>query len=388
MSEHYDIIVVGAGPSGSTAARFAVEGGTKVLLIERKRDIGIPVRCAEGVSEKPLREFIEPQSSFIRNYISRVRLFAPNDIPVVLTPLNSGYILDRRVFDRKLAEIAAEKGAEIITSCTAIEIEKQSDGTVDLLMFHRGREIKANCKIIIGADGVESRVGRWFGLETVTTIHNTEGALEYVITHPNINRKFCDFYFGAEIAPGGYLWVFPGEENTASVGLGCAGDKLVRNSLRNLLNKFIDRKYPGAKIISEVAGGIPVQATLKEIIADNLMLVGDAARQVNPMTGAGIINGMIGGKIAGETASNAINNGSWKREDFVGYQEKWHKRIGTDHQKFFKMKEVINRFSDNSLNKIADTINSLPEDERTLRKVFMTALFKHPTLLGELRHLF
>ena len=118
------------------------------------------------------------------------------------------------------------------------------------------------------------------------------------------------------------------------------------------------------------------------------MLVGDAARQVNPMTGAGIINGMIAGKIAGITASESINMRSWKKDDFRDYPKEWHQRIGSNHEKYFKMKEVVNKFSDESLNQIAETINSLPESKRTLRKVFMTALIKHPLLLGELRHLF
>jgi len=384
----YDVIVIGAGPSGSTAARFAAEGGCKVLLVERKRDIGIPVRCAEGVSEPPLKEFIDSHPSFIRNRISEIRLFAPNDIAVVLTPVNSGYILDRRVFDRELARLAIVNGAEVATSCAAIGIKRLDNGTVDVKVLHRGSETTVNCKIIIAADGVESRVGRWFGVKTVTTLHNTEGALTYVLSHPEIDNRYCDFYFGTEVAPGGYLWVFPGGDHSASVGIGCAGDCLRGKSLHEFLDRFIQRKYGGAKILSEVAGGIPVQATLKEIIADNLMLVGDAARQVNPMTGAGIINGMIAGKIAGITASESIKMRSWKKDDFRDYPKEWHQRIGSNHEKYFKMKEVVNKFSDESLNQIAETIYSLPESKRTLRKVFMTALIKHPLLLGELRHLF
>jgi digeranylgeranylglycerophospholipid reductase len=255
-------------------------------------------------------------------------------------------------------------------------------------MLHKGDEMRVNCKIVVGADGVESRVGRWFGLKTVTTLHNTEGALQYTLNHPEVNSRYCDFYFGANVAPGGYLWVFPGGDQTASVGLGCAGDQLRKRSLRELLNKFVKAKFPGAKILSEVAGGIPVQATLKEITGDNVLLAGDAARQVNPMTGAGIINGMIGGSIAGTVAGKCVKNGSWTKDDFRSYPEKWRQRIGENHERFFKMKEVVNRFSDDELNKIADAINTLPPDKRNLKKVFMVALVKHPSLLGALKHLF
>ncbi len=387
MKNKYDVVVVGAGPSGSTAARFAAEGGADVLLIERKRDIGIPVRCAEGVSEKPLEEFIKPHPSFIRNYIREIRLFPPNDKYVLLTPVNKGYILDRRVFDRELAKLAVREGADLATSCMGKSAERCNDGTINVNMLYKGEKISVNCKIIIGADGVESRVGRWLGLKTVTALRNTEGALQYVLTHPEINNRYCDFYFGKDVAPGGYLWVFPGDDSAASVGLGCAGNAIKGKSLRVLLDSFVERKYPGAKILSEVAGGIPVQATLKHITADNLMLSGDAARQVNPMTGAGIINGMIGGKLAGQTAAEAVKRGDWTEEGLKDYPEKWHERIGKNHERFYRIKEVINKFSDETFNKISDSMNSLPGEDRTLKRVFMTALVQHPTLLMELRHL-
>ncbi|MBD3234185.1 MAG: geranylgeranyl reductase family protein [candidate division Zixibacteria bacterium] len=387
MKNKHDVVVIGAGPSGSTAARFASEGGCDVLLIERKRDIGIPVRCAEGVSEEPLKEFIQPHPSFIRNYIREIRLFPPNDIYVLLAPVNKGYILDRRVFDRELAKLAVRAGTDLKTSCMGQSAKRCDDGTVNVSMLFKGEKISVNCKIIIGADGVESRVGRWLGLKTVTALRNTEGALQYVLTHPEIDKRYCDFYFGKDVAPGGYLWVFPGDDNVASVGLGCAGNAIKGKTLRVLLDTFVESKYPGAKILSEVAGGIPVQATLKEITIDNMMLSGDAARQVNPMTGAGIINGMIGGKLAGQTAAEAIKKGDWTKEGLKDYPAMWHERIGKDHERFYKIKEVVNKFSDDTFNKISDSMNSLPGEDRTLKRVFMTALVKHPSLLMELRHL-
>ncbi|MCP4631936.1 MAG: NAD(P)/FAD-dependent oxidoreductase, partial [candidate division Zixibacteria bacterium] len=338
MSKSYDIVVVGAGPTGSTAARFAAEGGANVLLIDRKRDIGIPVRCGEGVSKEPLKEFIEPHPSFVRNSVDQIRLFPPNGNSVVLTPDKSGYILDRRVFDRELSLIAANSGADLLTSCAACQIKRVDDSTVNVFVSHHGDKKVINCKIVIGADGVESRVGRMLGIETATTLHNTEGALQYVISHPEINTQYCDFYFGNNVAPGGYLWVFPGENNIASIGLGCAGDELIHKSLHQLLDNFMNKTYPGAKILSEVAGGIPVQATLEEITADNILLCGDAARQVSPITGGGIINGMVGGKLAGITAAHAIENGSWKKSDFEEYPKEWHNRIGENHNKYYKMK--------------------------------------------------
>ena len=111
MREAYDVVVVGGGPAGCTAARVAAEGGASVLVVERDPDIGVPVRCAEGVGAAGLREFVEPEPSFCRQLITHYHLIAPNGecVEVAMSDAD-GYVLDRKVFDRRVAEGAASAG--------------------------------------------------------------------------------------------------------------------------------------------------------------------------------------------------------------------------------------------------------------------------------------
>ena len=111
----FDVIVVGGGPAGSTAARYAAMGGAEVLLLEKDREIGVPVRCGEAVSDAGLKIFVEPQESWINATVTRMRLVSPSGLTVDMDLGEKGYILDRRVFDRDLAHYAAAEGAQIVT---------------------------------------------------------------------------------------------------------------------------------------------------------------------------------------------------------------------------------------------------------------------------------
>jgi digeranylgeranylglycerophospholipid reductase len=388
MKTDFEIVVIGGGPAGTTAARFASIGGAKVLLVERKREFGVPTRCAEGVGEKGLAEFLEPDPSFISRRLKGARLISPDGTGVELTVEESGFILERKIFDRKLAELAGEAGTEIWLNSQVTSIERAGDHGWRTKVSQNGTTRMVTSKIVIAADGVESRVGRWAGFRTALSLHNIESGLQYQIYDESVDQDFCELYFGAKVAPAGYLWCFPKGEGVGSVGVGLAADHLKGKTAKSLLDDFLRKKFPNARIISMVAGGIPVSATLKEIVGDGIMLVGDAARQVNPMTGAGILNGMIAGKLAGQVAASAIKEGDTSKKRLKEYQKLWHQRVGRIHRAYYIIKEGVIRLSDDSLNRTAQVLLDLPLDKRTLRRVFIAALSRNPKLLLELRHIF
>ena len=113
LKKEYDIVVVGAGPAGSMAARFAVEKGLSVLVLEKDRDVGYPVRCGEAVSKAGIEEFITPNEKFIASTIDKFCMVSPNGTEVVIPLEQIGYVLERRIFDYELAKQAAKYGAEI-----------------------------------------------------------------------------------------------------------------------------------------------------------------------------------------------------------------------------------------------------------------------------------
>ncbi|MFH1526466.1 MAG: NAD(P)/FAD-dependent oxidoreductase, partial [Bacteroidota bacterium] len=114
-NKEYDIIVVGAGPAGSMAARFAAEQGVSVLVLEKDRDVGYPVRCGEAISKAGVEEFIPSNDKFIASKIDKFSMLSPDGTELIIPLEESGYILERRIFDYELAKTAVSAGAEIIT---------------------------------------------------------------------------------------------------------------------------------------------------------------------------------------------------------------------------------------------------------------------------------
>ncbi|MCX7984997.1 MAG: NAD(P)/FAD-dependent oxidoreductase [Bacteroidetes bacterium] len=383
----YDIIVVGAGPAGSTAARYAAAEGASVLVLEKDRDVGYPVRCGEAVSHEGLIQFIDPDPRWIATTVTRFRLVAPNGCAVEPKLDGRGYILERRLFDYVLAQRAVQEGAHVVTKAYVYDLLRSSDGTVcgvKVVVKERTYEIRA--KIVIAADGVESRVGRWAGISTNCSIKDMESCAQVTITGITVEPDRLDFYFGSTVAPDGYLWVFPKGNHTANVGIGISVEAAKRRSALQYLQQFLETHFPHASILTQIAGGVPCAKTNSVLVKNNVMLVGDAAHQVNPISGGGIISGMIGGMIAGQVAGRAIQQQNFALLD--EYPALWHKRLGWRHELFYSIKEVISNFTDDTLNSIAESVLKLPEDKRTLGGIFRVALWNKPSLLLDLAKLF
>ncbi len=386
FEERYDVIVVGGGPGGSTAARTAAQGGLKTLMLEKDRDIGIPVRCAEGVSLERIKSFIEIDNKFIDDYIHTVRFIAPSGIALQINVNNEiGVVLNRKVFDLELAKLAASAGANVFTRCCVTGIRREGK-LIEVMFEHFGKLYSAKTNILIGADGVETMVGRWAGLKTRIPLTDIETCYQYLLFHPDIKEGCSDFYFGNEVAPGGYLWIFPKGGNCANVGLGInysrAKGKL--KHAKEFLDKFIHKKYPGASILSSIAGSVPSARVPKRIVDDNVMLVGDAALQADPLTGGGIASAIIAGKHAGKTAIDAHNKGDFSQKLLNKYHKLWHNEIGKRFVINYRLKLAVFKLTDDTFNRAAVVLNKIPFEERSLTKVFQTALSNEPKLMMDI----
>jgi digeranylgeranylglycerophospholipid reductase len=149
------------------------------------------------------------------------------------------------------------------------------------------------------------------------------------------------------------------------------------------LREFIDKKFSGASIQTMVAGGVPVMPTLKQIVRDGFMLVGDAAHQANPISGGGIANAMIAGRIAGRVAAEAVRAGDVSERKLSAYPKEWRKAEGKINERFYRIKKAVDRFTDEDLNRTARMLLSVPTEERTVLQVFKKALYKNPKLIFE-----
>lgn len=386
MKNEYDIVVIGAGPAGSMAARFAAEKDVSVLILEKDRDVGYPVRCGEAISKAGVEEFIQPDEKWITAKISKFSLNAPDGTECIIEFGDAGYVLERRIFDYELAKTAASAGAEILTRAYVNGLLFSDDKVCGVKYEYRGEQKEVKAKVVIAADGVESRVGRWAGIKTYIDFRHMESCAQVTAANINTNEDTLYFYFGKDVAPQGYFWVFPKGGNCANIGLGVSGSIGKKKSALSFLNEFMERHYPGAPILTSIAGGVPSTQTLDKISAPGIIIVGDAARQVNPLSGGGIASGMIGGSIGGRIAAGAIKMNNL--DHILTYDKAWHDRLGKRHETFNRIKEGIYNFSDDKFNNIAHSFNKIPKEKRTLGRVFTVALINNPSLLIDVAKVF
>ncbi|MDP3066418.1 MAG: NAD(P)/FAD-dependent oxidoreductase [Methanobacteriaceae archaeon] len=355
-----DVLVIGAGPAGSSAAKHAALNGAEVLMIDKKSEIGAPKRCGEGVSKEGLKKLrIEPNPRWVTKELSGVRMVSPNGTDVVLDDEKvklpeAGYILERKVFDKYMAMDAGRAGVQIMIKTLATGIERDGDGII-VYAEHMGYSLKIQTKIVIAADGPESRVGRWAGLKTSMKPKNMESCAQFEMVNVEMEEPDCiEFHFGS-VAPGGYAWIFPKGDDIANVGLGILNTVTDKTAYQHLL-EFVDQcpATQNAQPVELNIGGDPVGGLIKELLADNILVVGDAAGMVNPLTGGGIASGMTGGLIAGEVAAKAIKNNDWSAKGMEEYKNRCQEEIGDSFKKYLKAKDYMLSLTDEELNTIAE----------------------------------
>ncbi|MDD5615639.1 MAG: NAD(P)/FAD-dependent oxidoreductase [Candidatus Methanoperedens sp.] len=392
MKDRYDVIVVGAGPGGSIAAKTCAEGGLDVLMIEKRQEIGDPVRCAEGVGKDALLKHIEPDTKWIATEVKGSVLIAPDGTEIKMSEdassnMKVGYVLERKIFDRTLAQKAAMAGAEVMVKTRATGLLRSNGMVTGINAMYMGETHEIKADIVIGADGIESKVGRWGGIDTSLKPGDIETGVQFLVS--NIDPgEYNTFYLGEKYAPGGYQWIFPKGEHTANVGLGILGSKSGNIRAISLLHRFLEINMPQAKIIEMVVGGVPVSGPIKQTVTNGLILVGDAARQSDPLTGGGITNAMDAGKMAGEVCIKAKERGDYSVKTLKEYEDGWRATIGKEISRSLKVKNLFIRLSDEQLNQLAHSLDGV--DARTMElPKFLAVLFKkNPKLLWELRSLF
>ncbi len=379
-----DLLVVGAGPAGAVAAWHAKQAAPEldVVLLERDRAIGAPVRCAEGVGDAGLREFVNPDGAdWVSRRITDVIFEAPDDTQVLLADCGLGWILERTRFDAHLAAQAAAAGAEVLVGAEATGMSRDGDERWHVRVKERGRDETYRARVVIGADGVETMVGRWAGLDTRVPARDMESCAQYVLQGIDVNPDAIYLQFSNAIAPGGYAWIFPKGVGVANVGLGLVALRTDGRNARQYLDAWVARRFPHAARTGYTVGGVIVHTTIKKTVADGVMVAGDAAHMINPLSGGGITNAMKAGRLAGRTAAAAICAGDTSERRLATYHDAWMHLLGEDHLKYYRIKQALENVDDASFNQLARTVNRISPEKRTIGRVFTHALIKHPQLI-------
>jgi digeranylgeranylglycerophospholipid reductase len=388
MPETYDVIVVGAGPAGSVSAKYAAIGGARTLLLEKHPVIGYPLCCAEAISKTGLENIIKPDPKWIATKIEKAKLFSPSGKEVTVYHPDAGYVLERKIFDRWLAQQAARAGAEIRVGIDVTELLRDRDGkVVGVVARDNSQQIEILSKTVIAADGIESQIAIKAGLKTLLKPGQILSAYQYLLADIDIEPDTIEFYFGNSVAPGGYIWIFGKGDGIANVGIGICPTKSPKKKAVGYLDEFIPRRFKRYQILEKMAGGVPSYLNDVQLYKDNVLVVGDAARLVDSLTGAGIANALLSGKIAGVTVAEMVTNGI--KADV--YQKEFYRLKQKELKFYYYCHDIYMKLTDDDFELIFKFVYDL-FDGKTVTAinpfdVVKKILLSHPRLLSLGRHL-
>ncbi|MCJ2532331.1 MAG: geranylgeranyl reductase family protein [Candidatus Thermoplasmatota archaeon] len=325
--------MVGAGPAGSTTARFCADKDTEVLMIDRRREIGYPVQCGELLPATKemysifprgtnLEELFDIDDSLTAGSCSSVEFISPGGR--VYSSDFVSHALDRRIFDKHLVSLAIERGARVEKGVSLTSIE---DGVANTTIG----EVRA--KVIVGADGPNSLVARQAGLQRPSA--------RYPAITCRAEGQFGDavkMFFGM-VAPGGYAWIIP-KTMGANVGLGL-NRRTCREQPSVALRRFVDNL--GCRVTDVALGFVPMSGPVSSTVNGNVMLVGDAAGHTMASNGGGIPTAMIAGRLAGRIAREHVANGN----PLSTYEEEWRRVMYNPLSRSLRTKRFADFFFSN-----------------------------------------
>ena len=362
---HYDIVVVGAGPAGSSAAYQAAVNGAKVALIEKENSIAETVRTSGVTWINNIKEFGIPDDCF--NPIKNYSFCSPNNEVTISDTIAQAAVLDVRKTYRWLAKEAEKKGVDIFVKTNVKEVIKNKNGDIaGVIASGADGEMSFFGKIIIDASGFGSVVSKSMGF--VTQWERFGAGAEYEVKAENVDPETWWLMVGQKYSPAGYAWIFPISKDIVRIGVGVGKpDSSVDPTER--LKKLIETKEgPIAKLgkITQIEfhyGLIPNDGLSRKTVYNNLILVGDTAGQANPLVLEGIRYAIKFGRVAGKVAADAINSGKTDEASLIPYEENWRKEIESKIKSAGKVQDRWIGLSDEQWDKELDIIKELKAEE-------------------------
>lgn len=354
----YDVIVVGAGPAGLCAAHELMKEKLKILVVDRKQEIGCPKRCAEGLSNRWFEKMnLTPKKEWAVQEIKGAQLYSPNGKSIKMKDdKTQGYVLERKMFEKYLAIEAVKKGAKILMK-NQVMSAKRENNEVELTIEENKELKKLTCKMVIACDGVDSLTAKMLGLNTKLDLRETDSGYQYEMTGiSGYDENLLHLFFGTDVAPRGYIWIFPKRKGTANVGIGIGAYE--KETAKSYLDKWIATQdgIKDGSIIEVNAGVIPVGGFIEKMQADNLLVAGDAGHMVDPIHGGGIGIAMEGGRLAAKHAIKALKSNKFLEKDLEEYTKEWYTLSGNDLKRRLKGRHFLEKLNNDDFNYLAESI--------------------------------
>lgn len=396
MRSDWDVIVVGGGPGGLFFAIRAAEKGLKVLVLDKKQEIGSPVRCAEGLGLDAVEMLVKaglPDSEKWKGHLVHgAYLYAPNGRSVYIP--GDGYVVERTMMEKEMAKAATRKGAVVLARHDVYDVIKDESKVVGVRARFLGDDREFYAPLLVAADGFESMIARLAGLNTFQPVYHVDSGFEYVMAGLNIDADAIHLFFGTEVAPRGYVWIFPKDRDTANVGIGV--DARLDRTAKYYLDKWIEEHddeygFSDASIIDVRGGGIPVGGFLEKMTMDGLIVIGDAAHQVHPLHGGGMFLAMEAADIAAEVALKAHEKNDFSDAVLDEYNKRWWALRGKSLENALKLRYAFERLDDGDFNYFAEILSdedilAMAEgDVDRIKSIALRALRGRPKLAWKFR---
>ncbi|MFH1328693.1 MAG: NAD(P)/FAD-dependent oxidoreductase [Candidatus Bathyarchaeota archaeon] len=347
----YDVAVVGAGPTGSTTAYIAAKKGLKTIIMEEDAEIGRPLHCTGKLTARAFQEFNLPKEC-IQNSVRGAVFYSPRNIQLDICKKNvESHIINREIFDQKLAERAFDVGAELSLGKKVYRINSFEGFKVLKLKGKNGAsEIAA--KLVVNAEGASPSL---LNKAHSSRIKTYLSGLQYEMSNVDHDKSdYVELYFGEKYAPGFFAWLVPLNEEEARIGL-CVREDLAKHSAQKYLSFFVknhpilSRKTKNGKIKKTFGGRIPLHGPIAKTYEDNLLFVGDAAGHVKSTSGGGIYFGLKAAELAGEVAVRCLESGKLSAKCLKEYERQWKSSFGKELSFTSRVRRILSTLSDRDL---------------------------------------
>jgi len=360
----FDVIVVGAGTGGCLAAKTVAEAGLKVCMIDRKNehDIGDKV-CGDAIGKHHFDNIgiAHPSGAELDQIIEGIKVYSP-DMETVVNVKGEGvhgYLVNRQFFGQRLVKEAKNAGATLLDQTVVTEQVMKDGYVVGVLVkdLKTGNKFSLSAKVVIDASGysavLRKKLPSELGIETEVKNEDVEVCYREIreIKDPIADPGFCKIYLDLQRVPGGYYWIFPKSSTTVNVGLGVAMTEGFPNP-KDLYNDLILSMpfFKGSRVLTGGGGLVPTRRPISPMVGNGVIIIGDAACQVNPIHGGGIGSSMMGGMKAAEVIIEALENGDMSREALWSYTGMFMKLYGAKQAGLDIFRMLLQRLSNKEMN--------------------------------------